>query len=388
MPAPDWVVAPRYQGRALAGALFAAARRCGLELPPMPGDPAPPDVDQAGGPAGSGPAGSGPAAGVVLVMADGLGLANLEARRGHAAALWAMDRQEWRCGFPATTVASLGTLGTGRPPGQTALAGYSLRDPATGRRAALIKWDTPTPPETWQPLPTVFERLAQAGHVVRQIGESRFADSAMTRSSLRGGEFHGVKHPDQRAPLAADLARRGGGVIYLYWGELDKEAHRQGWQSPAWGRALESLDAAVRELLRTLPPGWEVWLTSDHGVVDAGPRWDVAQHHQLLAGVGMVAGEGRALHLYTSDAEGVASRWSDLLGDAAWVMTKDQAVEAGLFGPVSARVRPYLGDVVVAMAGTGVVVDSRHMDASALAMVGQHGSLTEPEMSIPFLRAA
>jgi len=326
--------------------------------------------------------------GVVLVMADSLGAANLAARRGHAPTLTGMAAQEWLSVFPSTTVAALGAMGTGESPGQTALAGYALRDPYTKARTSLIKWETSTPPETWQPLPSYFERLAAAGAEVDQIGEARFAGSAMTRSSLRGGRFHGVHQRQQRVPQAVKLARSGSRLIYLYWGEIDSVGHRYGWTGDHWARALEALDAAVSKLLRQLPAGWEVWLTADHGMVDVGHRFDVADEPALAAQVDLVAGEPRALHLYTAQPAAVAQRWAERLGDQALVLTQDQAVAEGLFGPVSDRVKPFLGNVVVAMAGTAVVQDSRWQSDSALAMMGHHGSLTAEEMRIPFLRAA
>jgi len=378
---PAWALRPSHRGNALAGLWPAAAAAIGVELAGQADWPMPaphlalnPTV--------------GATKGVVLVMADSLGAVNLAARRGHAPTLAAMASEEWLTVFPSTTTTALGALGIGQPPGQTALAGYALRDPFTMNRTSLIKWETSTPPETWQPLPSYFERLAAAGTLVDQIGEARFAGSAMTRSSLRGGRFHGVNQRQQRVPLAVKLARSGARLIYLYWGEIDSTGHRFGWTGDHWARALETLDAAVSKLIGQLPAGWEVWLTADHGMVDVGQRFDVANEPALAAEVDLVAGEPRALHLYTTQPDAVAKRWAERLGDQALVLTQDQAMAEGLFGPVSDRVAPFLGNVVVAMAGNAVVQDSRWQSDSALAMMGHHGSLTAEEMRIPFLRAA
>ena len=378
---PSWALRPSYQGNALTSLWPAAAAAIGVQLADQLSSPMPaPNLVL-------NPA-VGAANGVVLVLADGLGAANLAARRGHAPTLSAMDAQEWLAGYPSTTVTSLGALGIGQGPGQTALAGYALRDPFTLNRTSLIGWETATPPETWQPLPSYFERLSAVGVVVDQIGEARFDDSAMTRCSLRGGRFHGVKQSQQRVPLAVDLARTGSRLIYFYWGELDSIGHKQGWSGPAWAHGLEALDQAISQLLDALPAGWQVWLTADHGMIDVSQRYDVAHEPALAAGVDLVAGEPRALHLYTAQPNAVAERWAERLGSAALVLTQEQAAAEGLFGPISDRVKPYLGDVTVAMAGHAVVQDSRWQSDSALAMVGHHGSLTAEEMVIPFLRAA
>jgi predicted AlkP superfamily pyrophosphatase or phosphodiesterase len=370
------VAPPRAGGRSIESIIPSAALRLGVTLGP----------DWAADQAGCG--GSGDAArGIVLLLADGLGVANLAARRGHAPFLWEAEPERLTTVFPSTTVAALGSLGTGLSPGVTALAGYSLRDPATGQRATLNKWDTPTAPTTWQPHPTLFERFAAAGRPATFIGEARFEDSAMTLSSLRGARFVPAETaPAARVAVTVGQARRAEGLIYLYWGDLDKIGHAQGWESPAWAEALEALDGAVRELAQALPRGWELWVTADHGMVDVtgAPLWDVRQIPALSDGVSMVAGEARAVHVYTDQVGAVVERWRSVLGEGAWVLTRSEAIAADLFGPVDDRVLPYLGDVIVALAGRGVVVDA--VDESKPPMIGHHGSLTAQEMEIPLIR--
>jgi hypothetical protein len=55
---------------------------------------------------------------------------------------------------------------------------------------------------------------------------------------------------------------------------------------------------------------------------------------------------------------------------------------------VEDRVRPVVGDVVVAMAGRATVVDSRTQTPASLDLVGVHGSLTRSEMLVPCLVVA
>ncbi|MDR0626944.1 MAG: alkaline phosphatase family protein [Bifidobacteriaceae bacterium] len=415
---PEWVTVPRYGPGSLAAVLPGLIRRLGIDLPPAKDGP-----DLAGQSVGlSAREGAKEARrqlprGIVLILADGLGSANLEGRRGHAPFCSAQPRSDLVCGFPSTTVASLASLGTGLPPGETALAGYSLRDPATGARTNLIKWDTPTPPRRWQPHETIFERLDRAGHPAAFVGEGRFADSAMTQSSLRGARFYPAdKRADAIVAASLAAARANDGLVYTYWGALDKIGHSAGWESAAWSRALEELDGAARRLAAELPKGWELWLTADHGMVDVtgAPVWDVAKDSELAEGVTMVAGEARAVHLYCPQSAGpagqadgrgadsstaasaasaatqasvaaVAARWRHRLGAAAWVLTKAEAVAAGLFGSVDQRVWPYLGDVIVALAGRGTVLDSA-VSPDTAKMVGQHGSLTAAEMRVPLIR--
>ena len=72
------------------------------------------------------------------------------------------------------------------------------------------------------------------------------------------------------------------------------------------------------------------------------------------------------------------------LGDAAEVLTREEAVARGWFGPVSPTVVPRLGDVLVACRDRASVVSTVGW-AHESRLVGLHGSLTPDEMLIPVL---
>ena len=89
--------------------------------------------------------------------------------------------------------------------------------------------------------------------------------------------------------------------------------------------------------------------------------------------------------LYLRDpgrAAAVAARWEAAEGGRAWIATRDEAIASGWFGTVAAEVAERLGDVIVAARGAVAYYQSTD-DEQALAMVGQHGSLTEEERGIP-----
>ena len=80
----------------------------------------------------------------------------------------------------------------------------------------------------------------------------------------------------------------------------------------------------------------------------------------------------------------MARRYRDVLGErAAWIGTREQAAEH--LGALRARARGVVGDVVVAMAGTWVLVDPRVHSESAISMTGVHGSFTTAETEVPLL---
>ncbi|MDN4482128.1 alkaline phosphatase family protein [Demequina lignilytica] len=328
---------------------------------------------------------------VVVVLLDGLGHHQLDARRGHAPFLRTTESGVISAGFPTTTATSLAMFGTGRAAGATGMTGYTAHNPATGAAANLVSWDGAGDPETWQREPSLLRLAAEADITVTTLGKRRFAGSGLTRAALSGGEFVGADPLAQRVDEAIARARRPG-LTYLYWGEIDAAGHQHGWQSDPWVAALEEADQELRRLRARLPRRAAMVVTADHGMVDVtgAPRWDLGNEPALARGIRLVAGEPRALHLHLEDAgaaDAVAARWSDVLDGHGVPMTRDQAVGAGLFGAVAPHVEPRIGDVVVAMAGRATVVDSRTQSAQALGLIGVHGSLTEDELRVPLLVA-
>ena len=351
--------------------------------------------------------------GTVVVLVDGLGLEMLRQRRGHTPTLrrWLaqQDNGDSNDGAgiltcrPSTTAAALTMLGTAARPGTTGLFGHSVLKPCLGptlpastvpspdQVLSLITWkgDNVPSPRSWQDVPTIFERLP-AGSAV-SIGPARFAGSGLTEAALRGASHLGADRLEDRPGLAAGALRRGTPLVYLYVGELDKTGHKHGWLSEQWLAQLERLDSAMTELVRRVPAGTRIILSADHGMVDtdADHRIDLSAHGELARDVVAVAGEPRLTHLHVADgdtdlAAEVARRYRDVLGGRAeWIGTREQAAEH--LGPLGARARGVVGDVVVAMAGTWVLVDPRVHSESAIAMPGVHGSFTPAETQVPLL---
>lgn len=333
---------------------------------------------------------------VCVVLVDGLGHELLSERAGHAPFLRGRlpDALVLTVGFPSTTAASIGLFGTGRASGRTGLAGYTVRNPETGRLANLVSWDGVGAAPSWQRERSLFALAERAGVSVTSVGPARFAGSGLTVAALGPSTYVPAESLDDRVAAAATALRRPG-LVYLYWGDVDKVGHHSGWRSPAWGDALSELDRGLAALARRLPPGAVMLVTADHGQVDVDLDRivDVAQVPVLATGVELVAGEPRAAHVHLSDPspEGVATaadRWRTELGGQALVATRDEAVAAGWFGEVADHVRPIIGDLVVAALGTGGIGDSRTQTAASLRLAGMHGSLTSGEMLVPLVVVA
>lgn len=328
---------------------------------------------------------------VCVVLVDGLGHRNLSERAGHAPFLRSLlqGSKPLSAGYPSTTAASMGSFGTGTNPGRTGMVGYTVRNPRTGALANLVSWEGLGPAREWQREPTVFERLVAHGVPVTTVGPARFAGSGMTEAALRGGAYRRAETLSERVAAAVQLLREPG-LVYLYWGDVDKVGHHQGCNSWQWGDELAAVDGELSLLARSLPRSASLLVTADHGMIDVDleHRWDVAEDPELRSGVALVAGEPRAVHVHAepgADPAEIAARWRGRLGDKAAVLLREDAVTAGLFGPVAEHVLPMLGDVVVAMADRATVVDSRTQTPASLGLVGVHGSLTDAELEVPLL---
>ncbi|MHA7263821.1 alkaline phosphatase family protein [Arthrobacter sp. TMN-37] len=334
---------------------------------------------------------------VCVVMVDGLGLSLLKQRGGHAPFLRThLDRaRTLGSAFPSTTAASLASLGTGLPPGRHGMVGYDVLDPAQGKVVNMLgNWDGGVDPLAWQPHPTVFERAARELPVVT-VSQPRFADSPMTRAALRGGSFAGAGTLQARVRTASEqLSGAEAMLMYFYLNDLDKAGHRHGSASTDWTDRLEDLDSAMKSLARRVPADTLLLLTADHGMVDVaeGQRFDYSAQPALVDGVAHTAGEPRMVHLYfepgldAAGGERLRAAWQEAFGRQAWILTRREAVEAGLFGAaVDPSVLPRIGDLLVAARGPIALFDTRRTPASALEVIGQHGSMTRAEREVPLL---
>ena len=335
--------------------------------------------------------GLAPVTHAIVVLADGLGVAALEARSGHARTLAArlgLDKPI-SAGFPTTTASALATLTTGASPGRHGLVGYSVLDPAHDRVVnQLTGWGDELDPAIWQRMPTLFERAASDGLASVAIGPGRYRDSGFSAAVLRGAEYRAGASIAERVDRAREVL--GGmprALVYLYVPELDSAAHAHGADSPKWTAALEELDAQIARLSAALGPQQGMLVTADHGVIDVPHEAQVIVDPELLSGVRHIAGEPRCLQLHLepgTDADTVAERWRAREGSRAWIATRAESIEAGWFGEVDPAVLPRIGDVLVAARKrVAYYVDA---DDRGRAMIGQHGSLSPDETVIPLLR--
>ncbi len=336
-----------------------------------------------------------PARRAVVVLIDGLGDDQLRQRGGHAPFLRSHRPVTARieCGFPTTTATSMGTFGTGLPPGAHGLVGYEVLIPGEDRLLNELSWENGPDPVRWQPAPTVFEAVDAEGIAVTRVGPAFFDGSGLTSAALRGGRFSAARELDERVEASVRaVSATSRALVYLYWGELDKIGHVFGSASWEWGDELESIDRALSALVERVPADTAVYLTADHGMVDVphALRVDLAHEPDLLAGTRHVGGEPRCVQLYCEPgASGdVLATWRDRLDGQAWVVGKEEIIDQGWFGPVRPGVSARIGDVHALMKESYAVVHSGRTRPEILALRGLHGSVTPAERAIPLVRIA
>jgi hypothetical protein len=293
------------------------------------------------------------------------------------------------CTFPSTTPSSLVSLGTGAQPGEHGILGFTLNIPGTDRVLNHIRWRDDPPPDQWQPLPTWFERLRQAGVDVRAVLPEWFIGSGLTDAAYRGAQFCPTRAGDDYAQRVVDELRAAPGLVYGYTAELDTAAHLFGIGSTQWHEAAARVDALLTRIVEALPPNAALLVTADHGGlnVPSNARIDIDTDPRLAAGIRVVAGEPRVRYLHTEPGAtlDVLATWRELVNDRAQVYPREEAVATGLFGPVNPRNLPRIGDVVVICTGDSAVLATGHEPPETARLIGFHGAATPAEMAIPLI---
>ncbi len=343
-----------------------------------------------------------PARRVCLLLIDGLGWELLRAHAADApflAGLAATD-SPIAAGFPATTAASVATLGTGLPVGEHGIVGISFQVPGLPLLHALTWRGGPGPgpkedmretavPERVQPAPTAFERAEAAGVAVSVVAPPLQRRSGLTRAVLRGGEFRNAYALGDLVIQVRDALLPQPSFCYAYQGDLDLVGHVYGPGSDQWRYQLRAADRLAADIAEVLPPGALLAVVADHGMVRLSPDQivDADATPEMTDGVAEIGGDIRARHVYAAPGAGadVLAAWREVLGGRAHVLSREEAVAAGWFGPrVSDLTLPRIGDVVTSSVdGNGVI--RGHAEPIESKMIGHHGSHSNAERLVPFL---
>ncbi|MDO4783797.1 MAG: alkaline phosphatase family protein [Propionibacteriaceae bacterium] len=359
-------VLPDYAGRCLTSLLPAIGARCGLAG----------RTDRLGLP---------PARGYVVLLVDGLGYHQLRSYGDSTAYLGGLlgGHEPLTCGVPSTTATSLTSLGTGRAPGEHGLVGYRFRNPGNGLAMNALSWENgPDDVASFQPFEPLYGEFGRACCVA----PARFHDTALTRAGMTGARFSGIADEcdlDERID-AVRAAAEASQVVYVYERVLDHTGHGHGVGSWRWLNALAWVDELAESIRAACPRDVCLIVTGDHGMVNVDDnQYLIVEDIPELGGYDLLAGEARFRHVYCARPAELAARWREVLGDRAWVATREDALASGWFGPLAPGVGERLGDVMVAMRDQWVLMSRTH--PVEMGLRGVHGSLTPDEMCVPLL---
>jgi predicted AlkP superfamily pyrophosphatase or phosphodiesterase len=320
---------------------------------------------------------------VVLVLLDGLGWEQLQERRHLAPTLSSMEGGPIATVLPTTTATALTSLSTGTTPGEHGVVGYRIH--VHGEVLNVLRWTTAAgdarqtiPPQKIQ---TQLPFLGQRPPVVTR---AEFARTGFTTAHLDGVRFTGYRMTSSLVTELARLMATSEPFAYGYYEGIDKVSHEYGL-GDHYDAELSAADRLVADVLEAVPSGTAVVVVSDHGQVEVGPNV-IPLAPEVMAHVSVQSGEGRFrwLHARPGRASLLVDAATAAHGDDAWVVTRDDVIEAGWFGPhVNAEAASRLGDVALVARTDVAFIDPN--DTGPYDLLGRHGSATSAELYVPLL---
>jgi len=321
---------------------------------------------------------------IVLVL-DGLGWEQFDARRSLMPTLDAMDGRSITTVCPSTTATALTSITTGLPPGEHGVMGYRM---AIGRDVLnVLRWTThrgdarqSIPPRSIQSHDPFGSQRPPI--VVR----AEFQHSGFTAAHLHNTRMVGYRMPSTLAIEVARLARGGEPFIYVYYDGIDKVAHEYGL-GEHYEAELVAVEWMIQYLVDVLPPRSALVITADHGHIDVGDN-SVRPHPEVMSAVDFQSGEARFrwLHALPGASNELLGAAQEHHSDIAWVLSRQECIEQGWFGPtVTPAAASRLGDV--AIVPFEPVAFEEPTDTGPYDLIGRHGSMTSPEVMVPLLVA-
>lgn len=321
----------------------------------------------------------------VLLTIDGLGWMQLIERASLAPTLTGvLEGGPISTVAPSTTSTALTSIASGQAPGDHGVIGYRMD--IEGSVLNVLRWSTPDGDARDRMPPGKFQRFEPfGGQRPPVVTKAEFARSGFTDAHLGGVRFVGYRTLGTLVAEVDRLVRSGEPFVYAYYEGIDKVAHEYGLD-PRYESELRWVDHLVAELLATLPTGTCLAVIADHGQIEVGDNLieldsGIRQHLSTQSGEGRF----RWLHARPGRARALAEA-AQAHADTGWVVTRDQMIDEGWFGPrVDNEVRRRLGDVALVARDPVAYVDP--MDTGPYSLIGRHGSMTAAEMLVPFVAA-
>ena len=326
---------------------------------------------------------------VVLLVVDGLGWLQLQARAHLAPVMARLEGGPITSVAPTTTATALTSLALGMTPAEHGILGYKfLVDGPSGREVLnVLRWSTTSgDARKFLPPSLVQARPAFGGSEVPVVSRADFSGTGFSQAHQQGVREVSWHLPSSIPLLVRGLLRAGEPFVYAYYEGVDKIAHATGL-GELYSAELGFADSLVSQILSVLPEGAALGITADHGQVDIGARASVVAPEVAAESAGM-SGESRFrwLHSWPGRAGILIDRALARYSEEAWVATRDEVISSGVLGGVpSEEALARLGDVLLVPLGDNAYLDPT--DPGEAKLVSRHGGLTSEEMLVPLLAA-
>jgi hypothetical protein len=312
----------------------------------------------------------------VLILFDGLGMAQLEHEK--AATFRSASTGRLDSPFPSTTNVSLATVASGLTPAQHGQVSHLTWYPDLGKVVNTLKWVTVHGEHVSYdyagliPRPNLWERLRAAGLEPVTVQPRDFQTSPLTRAMYRGARFEGAWDASDLVDATVALARAPGRLVFTYVPFVDVAGHVFGQGSDEFGEAMKTAALVWDGIVAGLPPGTALVGTADHGLMEVSEKDKILVRDPRFDPL-RFAGDPRGVHLW-GDAGPI-----DELADT----TGGELVDPlSLLGPsASKKTLSHVGDRLL-LAPDGRAILPRGFDKRLRCY---HGGLMPEEVEIPLL---
>ena len=321
---------------------------------------------------------------VVVLVLDGLGWNQLQARPGLAPVLTSMQSVPITTVAPTTTATALTSITTGLTPGEHGIVGYRMDMGDTVMN--VLRWADAAGDRRASHPPTVIQSCPPfLGMRVPVASKAELEDTGFTSAHLVGVRQVGWRVASSIPVIVREALDAGDEFVYAYYDGIDKVAHERGF-GPHYDSELVHADRLVGDILGRLESDTVLVVTADHGQVEVGDR--IIHPGPGITGlVRHQSGEGRFRWLHAKRGAGAALvEECSVHSDVAWIVTREQVIDERWFGPrVNDVVARRFGDVAL-VAHAPVSFDDP-AESGGFDLVCRHGSMTADEVLVPLAAA-
>ena len=354
----------------------------------------------------------GPYEKVICILVDGFGWSFLEKYHAQYPFLSRFFRQglvsKITSQFPSTTAAHITTLTTGLEVGETGVFEWFYYEPRLDRMIAPLLYafagdkesgtlQSVITPDKILPNKTIFQKLKQHGIRSHIFQHESIAHSVYSKTMFNGGEMVAYRQiSDCLNSVKERLLQKG--LFYIYYGDIDSEAHRHGMEAPQTMSAIERCFTSLEQFFSSADlQNTAVILTADHGMMPIDPKTTIYLNREMpeiekLLRVGRdnhalaPGGSCRDFFIYAKEVNPMFELLHQKLEGKALVCKTEDLIEQQFFGskPVSENFRKRVGNLIIFPYGNLSIwwYEKGRFEQKFYAM---HGGLTKEELETIFL---